>query len=210
MLKYSDLKEDSVRNVLACFRIPNAFDTLEEITLICSFQWRLLSTWAPKYFTFCTTSSSFPLIFKQILSPAALSLWCFDFVQISIDWVFETFNSSLLPCIHKSRCLRSSFTVWLSWQISRDWKVRLVSSAYMETVEALTTFGRSLMEMKNNNGTKQDTCGTPTSMLPISESMPLTLQNCLRLKTTTTHSVEGHSVLIFDIVWHDPLCQMLS
>ena len=54
-----------------------------------------------------------------------------------------------------------------------------MSSAYMETVDALTTFGRSLMYIKNNSGPKQDLCGTPTLMLPISESQPVTLQTRL-------------------------------
>ena len=49
MLRYSDLKEDSGRNFLACFRSPSTFDALEEIALICSLHAKLLSTLTPKY-----------------------------------------------------------------------------------------------------------------------------------------------------------------
>ena len=54
-------------------------------------------------------------------------------------------------------------------------------SAYMKTVEALTASGRSLIYVENNNGPKQDLCGTNTYLIVANERVKAS--NSTRLLT---------------------------
>ena len=112
--------------LLACIK---AFDALEEATLMCSFQSRLLATSTSMCVIFSTTSCSLPEIFKLSSLSAQLRFMCVCFVPISIDLLFGTFNGSFLPYIHEFRRLRSLLKAIFSGQYRqhtwRQWTKRL-------------------------------------------------------------------------------------
>ena len=98
---------------------------------------------------------SIPMISKVSFLSLFRRLFCFCFEAISNDLVLITFMESLFPINQDSKRWRSMFRASFNIFVSLDLEHRLVSSAYIETEELFTTYGRSLIYNRNKSGPKQ-------------------------------------------------------